>query len=275
MQSIDKRRAHVIVCVEPRINRSSEILRARAQSYGSEKVCFGLGGGMVVSREKGVLDSKSKSNLLPARLAPTLRNFLSTLVWRRWRRWTLPLQAWFSRAKTGGPDSPPSLYRKETLPNLNAAVALSLLQTLHENIAARQARVRAYQELLGGDTRLTLIAHQPGSACLTQVVHVLPGSIGDDRSAQLIEALREAGYEVQGSYVPLHLLPHYEPWIRERLPHAERVWTDLIELPCEPEVSLGHVERIASIVKRILGKSVTSFRTSQVVVKTKRMPIEG
>jgi hypothetical protein len=123
---------------------------------------------MVVSRENGVLDSKSKSNLLPAQLAPTLRNFLSTLVWRRWRRWTLPVQAWLFHAITHDPNSPPKPYRTESLPNLNAAVGLSLLETLDENIDARRARVRAYRELLGGETRLTLIPHRPGSPCLTR-----------------------------------------------------------------------------------------------------------
>jgi DegT/DnrJ/EryC1/StrS aminotransferase family len=216
-----------------------------------------------------------KIDLLAARLPPTLRGFLSTLVWRRWRRWTLPVQAWLSRAQTAGPESPLSPYRKETLSNLNAAVALSLVQTLDENIAARRARVKAYQDLLGSDKRLTLISHRPGSACLTQVVHVLPGSDGDDLSALLIGALRRAGYEVQGSYVPLHLLPNYEPSVRGYFPHAERVWSDLIELPCEPEVSLGHVERIATIVKQLLGKPATSFRTSRRCYQNKRMPVAG
>jgi dTDP-4-amino-4,6-dideoxygalactose transaminase len=124
------------------------------------------------------------------------------------------------------------------------------MQTLAGNIAARRSRVRAYQELLGGVAGLTLIPHRTGSACLTQVIRVLPDRRGEDRAARLIEVLGSAGYEVQGSYVPIHLLPDYEQWVRERLPRAERVWGDLIELPCEPEVSLDHVERIASIVKQ-------------------------
>jgi dTDP-4-amino-4,6-dideoxygalactose transaminase len=221
-------------------------------SFGSEKICFGLGGGMVVSREKGVIDSESKINLLPARLAPTLGNFLSTLVWRRWRRWTLPVRSWLFHPDAHDPNSPPKPYHTEILPNLNAAVGLTLLETLDENIAARRARVRAYQELLGGEARLTLIRHRPGSACLTQVVRVLSRQSSDDLSADLIDALGRAGYEVQGSYVPIHLLPYSKTWVRKRLSHTERVWSDLVELPCEPEVSFGHVERIAAIVKRVL-----------------------
>jgi len=225
-------------------------------SFGSEKVCFGLGGGVVVSRQKENLNAVLKMKLPSAWLFPTLRTFLSTLAWRRWRRWTRPAQAWLSHAETTSPDSPPSPYRKEILPNLNAAVALSLLQTLDENIAARRVRVRAYQELLRSDERLRLVSHQPGSACLSQVVRVLPGRQGDDLSAHLVQALHSAGYEIQGSYVPIHLLPYYQTWAWQHPPHAERVWSDLIELPCEPKVSFTHVERIASIIKQVLKRGV-------------------
>jgi dTDP-4-amino-4,6-dideoxygalactose transaminase len=133
--------------------------------------------------------------------------------------------------------------------NLGAAVALSLMQTLHENIAARRARVGAYQELLGGDERLQLIAHRSGSACLTQVVRVLPRRRGKDLATRVLAALRQSGYEVQGSYVPIHLLPGYEQCVRDRLSNAEKIWPDLIELPCEPTVGLDRAQRIAEIVR--------------------------
>jgi dTDP-4-amino-4,6-dideoxygalactose transaminase len=227
-------------------------------SFGSEKVCFGLGGGVVISRQRKNLNGNLNIDLPPAQLSPTILTFLSTLAWRRWRRWTLPVQARLSHPITPDPDSPPSPYRNEILSNLNAAVALSLLQTLDENIAARRARVRAYQELLGSDERLRLIAHQPGSACLSQVVRLLRGRFGNDLSVHLVGALHSAGYEVQGSYVPIHLVACYQTWARQRLPYAERVWSDLIELPCEPEVSLVDVERIAGIVKQVMRNDVVA-----------------
>jgi dTDP-4-amino-4,6-dideoxygalactose transaminase len=220
-------------------------------SFGSEKVCFGLGGGVVVSRNQGILNDSSKIDLSPPGLSPVLRTLLSTLIWRRWRRWTLPMRSWFSPTEAG-PDAPPSPYRKEAMANLNAAVALSLMQTLRENIAARRARVQTYKELLGGEERLNLISHRSGSACLTQTVRVLPRRRGDDVAARIVGVLRRAGYEVQGSYVPIHLFPDYEPWLRKRLPYTERVWSDLMELPCEPEVSLDDVERVAVTVKHAI-----------------------
>jgi dTDP-4-amino-4,6-dideoxygalactose transaminase len=95
-------------------------------SFGSEKVCFGLGGGAVISSQKNLPTKHSMTGLAPPRLFSTLTNFLSTLVWRRWRRWTLPVQAAFSDRKSRDPDELPSPYRKERMANLNSAVALSL-----------------------------------------------------------------------------------------------------------------------------------------------------
>jgi len=218
-------------------------------SFGSEKICFGLGGGVFVSRSKDVFGAGMKINLPAARWLPSVRALGATLLWRRWRRWTLPLS---SHLRSAAPDAPPDPYRRESLANLNAAVAFSLMQTLGENMAARRARVAAYRELLGAAERLTLIAHQAGSACLTQVVRVLPRRRAEDAAAKIIKTLGAAGYEIQGSYVPIHLFPRYQQFVREPLPSAERIWGDLIELPCEPSVSFAHVERIAAIVKQTL-----------------------
>jgi dTDP-4-amino-4,6-dideoxygalactose transaminase len=219
-------------------------------SFGSEKICFGLGGGAVISSQKDLLTQHSMTGLASARLFSTLTSFLSTLVWRRWRRWTLPVQAVFLGRKSRGPNELPSPYGKQRMANLNAAVALSLLQNLRANIIARRARVDAFRELLGNVEGLQLIPHRPGSAYLTQVARVLPNRIRPDVASQVIEALGRAGYEIQGSYVPIHLLSNFAKCVWDQLPYAERVWADLIELPCEPYVSFDHVERIAAGVKQ-------------------------
>ena len=221
-------------------------------SFGSEKVCFGLGGGAVVSRCKEIFERMAEIHLPPPGILNSLQSLFSTTVWRRWRRWTLPLHSALSHGRSRDPDSPPDEYKKEAMANLNAAVALTLVRSLRENVNARRERIRAYQELLGAERRLMLIPHEPGSACLTQVIRVLSGRRDHDLSTGLIEALTREGYEVQGSYVPIHLIPAYESYVRDPLPNAERVWPDLIELPCEPNVSFDDVERITAIIKQAL-----------------------
>jgi dTDP-4-amino-4,6-dideoxygalactose transaminase len=81
----------------------------------------------------------------------------------------------------------------------------------------------------------------------------LPKRRDDDLASQLIGALGAAGYEVRGSYVPIHLLSKFDRCVWDCLPYAERVWPDLVELPCEPSVCLEDVGRIAMIVKRVAG----------------------
>ena len=221
-------------------------------SFGAEKVCFGLGGGAVVTQRLGFLNHHAGVHLTLPQLMPTLRQCLVTLFWRRWRRWTLPIYELIFRAYGRDPDAPPRSYRQERLANLNAAVALSLVDSLQRNIAARRARVRAYGELLGDQEGLELIQHRPGSACLTQVVRVAKTRSTEDRASTVIKALRDAGYEIQGSYVPMHRLAYCSMCVWDNLSYADKVWPDLIELPCEPDVSLKQVEQIATIVKAVI-----------------------
>ena len=221
-------------------------------SFGTEKVCFGLGGGVAVSSCENFLHGDFAIDWPRPGVLPALGSFLSTLFFRRWRRWTSPLQSTLFSKDLPGPEAWPESYRHETMTNVKAAVAVTLLQTLSANIAARRVRQRAYQELLGGVGGLQLIPHHDGSACLTQVARILPSHRPRDLASDLVQALGSAGYEIQGSYVPIHLLANCKRCVWDHLPYAEQIWADLIELPCEPDVNLNDVERIAAIVKTIV-----------------------
>jgi dTDP-4-amino-4,6-dideoxygalactose transaminase len=119
-----------------------------------------------------------------------------------------------------------------------------------------------YQDLLGGEDRLELIPQRPGSACLTQVVRVSPRGRGRDLAAALIAALGKSGYEIQGSYMPIHLLGCFDQCVWDRLPNTDRVWLDLIELPCDPGVRLEDVERISTVIKKFV-RAYSDYRRSR------------
>ncbi|HYA30350.1 MAG TPA: DegT/DnrJ/EryC1/StrS family aminotransferase, partial [Acidobacteriota bacterium] len=219
-------------------------------SFGAEKVCFGLGGGVLLSRNRDIDDPFTRSDWPASALGPALKNLCATFFLRRLRRWTRPID---SRWSAKSPDESPQQYRREAMSNLAAAVAGSLIDSLQENLTARRARVELYRELLRECRGLQLIPHRAGSACLSQVIRVSPRRCSEDAAAKLIDMLRTSGYEVQGSYVPIHLLANFGQCVWDRLPHAERVWADLVELPCEPGVSLADVERIAEILRGHVG----------------------
>ena len=102
---------------------------------------------------------------------------------------------------------------------------------------------------------------------------------GEDLAARIIAALGEAGFEVQGSYMPIHLLTHITQCVWDRLPYSDLVWPDLIELPCEPSVAFEDLEqydRDRKINSRRPRRRVASFATRRLSVSqafTSRVPI--
>jgi dTDP-4-amino-4,6-dideoxygalactose transaminase len=212
-------------------------------SFGSEKVSGGIGGGVALFAREELLAS-ARVQLAPPRLSSALAGLLGTLGRR--------LPARLARIFERNPRWEPRPYRKERMSAIAARIALGLIGRLSEDIAARRVRVRAYRDLLAGVEGLALVNHRCGSACLTQVVRVVSRGDGDDAAARVLEAVRGAGYRAQGSYIPLHLLMRRYLRAGRRFPRADAVWEHLVELPCDPRLRLGDIERIASIVRRAL-----------------------
>jgi dTDP-4-amino-4,6-dideoxygalactose transaminase len=212
-------------------------------SFGNGKVCFGTGGGVLIFQNPDLLERARQVKLSRGTLLRGALDGLSILIWRRWRQWSLPLQAVISRVKR--PQKGAQTYRREAMRNLDAAVALTLLDTLENNIHARRERVSTYRKVLAGNPRLALIPHGVGSACLTQVIRV-------NSARDVIKTLRGRGYEVSDSYTPLHLLSEYRKFARSPLKNAERTWNNLFEVPCEPSVTLDDVDNISAIVRECL-----------------------
>jgi dTDP-4-amino-4,6-dideoxygalactose transaminase len=212
-------------------------------SFGRGKVCFGTGGGALVVSRRDLLDGVRRLRLASPP-AGGAANALAVLVWRRWRRWTVPLRralAWVVPEPRVADMRGPGAIR-----NIDAAVALTLLDTLPTNLSARRARVDRYRDLLAREPGIRLLPHASGSACLTQVVHLRGDGARPARA--VLRELRAAGYEVSGSYTPLDELPGLARSARRRPGGPATAWRELIELPCEPGVTEGAIDEIAATV---------------------------
>jgi len=218
-------------------------------SFGNGKICFGVGGGILVSHRASVLAQARTIDAPSEAPAQMLKHAARVMLWRCWRRWTLPLYVATNRI-FGAVGEPP--YRRRAMANISAAVALSLMDTLHANLAARRAQVDTYHRLLGSEAGLHLLPHEEGSACLTQVVHF---DGGERVALKVVRVLRDAGYEVGRSFEPLHLQVRYREYARASMPRAEASWRSLVELPCEPSVGTMDIRRIAAIVQAVVGTS--------------------
>jgi dTDP-4-amino-4,6-dideoxygalactose transaminase len=78
---------------------------------------------------------------------------------------------------------------------------------------------------------------------------------GERVALQMMGVLRDAGYEVDRTFRPLHLQPKYAHYARGPLPRAEREWSAIIELPCEPGVPVNDIRRIAALIRAGLATS--------------------
>jgi dTDP-4-amino-4,6-dideoxygalactose transaminase len=127
-------------------------------SFGNGKICFGTGGGGLVSRQPDVLARARAISAPPEELVYTLRQAAGIMLWRCWRRWSLPLYVAIFRLR-GSNDRP--VYRRRAMANLAAAVAASLMDTLDANLAARRVRVGPFVAASEADYRCCLTMRVP------------------------------------------------------------------------------------------------------------------
>ena len=108
-------------------------------SFGNEKICPSIGGGVLLSSGNESFVLKSAVSLTPPAYVSTLRRCFSTLIRNRWgRRFTALAKP---RGSHSDPTALPSRYGREAMANVYAAVAVTLVKRLTEHIAARRERM--------------------------------------------------------------------------------------------------------------------------------------
>jgi len=210
-------------------------------------VCFGTGGGFLVANHEHLLEKAKTMIKAPTDSWGAIFHAMSVLVWRRWRRWTLPMNIILTRFRNGKMKQTATLGTA-SMRNLEASVALTLLDTLPVNLGRRREHISRYQKNLGRFPHITLLPHNEGSSHLTQVIQVNPSSLGHSRRDQIVGDLKRKGFEVTRSYTPLHLLPPYQNYVRGPLKNIEKKWSHLIELPAEPSICDEDIDRISDIL---------------------------
>ena len=143
-------------------------------------------------------------------------------------------------------ENSPSEEIRAKMSNVDAAIALTLLENLDENLRLRQERADLYQELLGGHKRIQLIPHRSGSAYLSQVASFRTAQAGEIE--RLLEKLKENGFEICRSYTPLHVQPQFKQFARQPLTTVDKTWPLLFELPCEPGVRIREIQNLCSLI---------------------------
>jgi dTDP-4-amino-4,6-dideoxygalactose transaminase len=133
---------------------------------------------------------------------------------------------------------------------LHAAVALESLDSLDDHLATRRTLAARYRsELAGvGGVALQAVASEDASTFKDLTIVVEPDVFGLERD-DLAAALRAEGIDTRCYFSPpVHRQRAYADVRTDALPVTDRVAARVLSLPLYPAMSVGDVDRVASVI---------------------------
>jgi perosamine synthetase len=193
-------------------------------SCGPAKALAGAAGGVLVTNNREIYERAAKLQLGEEKAMAVARRVMSFWIWRRFRKFTLPLRVILS--KFFGPEKEqPHVSCK--MSNLDAAIGLCQLQASSKNASVRRRNANILLRALG-DMRSCNVTDMAQDNMIVKLVMVLP--FDGPSLNEAIVSLGQAGIECQGGYTPCHLLVQDG---KPSLPVTEILWNRVLCVPVE------------------------------------------
>jgi dTDP-4-amino-4,6-dideoxygalactose transaminase len=148
---------------------------------------------------------------------------------------------------------------KNNMTDIQASLGIHQLRRLAGFIARRRAIAGRYAAAFGGLPELHLPIDLP---LRPHTFHLYPIQLQLDRlrinRQQFIEELDQENIGTSVHFIPLHKQPFYQRtfgYLPEDFPVAERIYAGLVSLPLYPRMSDSDVERVVSVVRRVIEAS--------------------
>jgi dTDP-4-amino-4,6-dideoxygalactose transaminase len=235
-------------------------------SFGPAKTITASGGGLLLTGSAGLAEAVEAVTPVKAAPGEKLRALAYWLVFRRWRRYTLPaypvFRRWLVRRTPRDRDLP------EALANVDAALAVPQLERLQDTIRLRGERKERLDALISA-CRIALASAPPVEAGVEANTRWVAreeraGSPAGDLVREF--CLRE-GLEIQPLYQPLHL-KRGTP-VPADLRKSEALAKRIVQFPIESSVSrrawrrlehklAGHLARAAREAQAPSGRNAAS-----------------
>ena len=138
--------------------------------------------------------------------------------------------------------------------NLQAALGVAQLRRIDEFIRKKIEIARAYEAALDGIEGITLHPEMPWAKCVYWLYSILVDekAYGLSRD-ELKRRLAEEGVETRRFFYPMHVMPPYRPYLRQKqkFPVAERLASMGLNLPSGVKLSKDAVAYIADLIYRL------------------------
>lgn len=169
-------------------------------SCGPGKPLAGAAGGLLVTNDRRLYNRAMAILPPPESKVDVRQRAMSFWLWRRMRRYMLPLEVVMERLR-GAAFEPPHV--NAALSNLDAAIGLSQFSDLETNLEQRRQNARILMQRLA-DLPGMPVTDFSASAMVVKLVYVLPEA--GPSVPEAIDILASHGIEAQGGYAALHSL---------------------------------------------------------------------
>lgn len=199
---------------------------AATYSFNGNKIITTSGGGMLASRDKGLVDHARKLSQQAREAAP-----------------------WYEHVEIG------FNYR---MSNILAAIGRGQLEVLEERVRRRREIFEGYRARLGGLPGITFMPEPEGwqSNRWLTVIQIDPAAFGTDTHA-VREALEAENVEARPVWKPMHLQPVFQGaklWKAGAAAVSERLFARGLCLPSGTAMTEGDLDRVCGIVRRASGR---------------------
>ena len=136
------------------------------------------------------------------------------------------------------------------LTNLQAAIGVAQLERIEAFVEAKREHARQYASRLGGIPGLELAPEAPWAKSSFWMYSVLVKEDFPLTRDELAKHLRSLGVDTRPFFIPMHSLPMYARG--ERLPVAERLSQQGLNLPSSTTLTTDQIERVAAAIRSAL-----------------------
>jgi perosamine synthetase len=210
-------------------------------SFGPGKTMTASGGGLLVTNNSIIADMAGSLPLSFFPVVKKLKKITYWIVFRRWRKFTLPfypfLQFVFKRMQ----GDKGLIY---SLCNIDAAIAVRQFDKLDDLINKRIDRKKKLDDLLMPLlSELQILPDKSVPELLLNVVTKYPirfTNVVDDIQKSYQNFFSERSIEVQSLYKPIHFSDPYSSFHAVKttiLPRTEMLWDKILHIPVEPSIN--------------------------------------
>ena len=209
-------------------------------SFGPGKTMTASGGGLLITNSERLAKKTNKLTVKHVFYLNKLKRLFYWIIFRRWRRFTLPFYPFFSPVFKTRPKKQDSIY---SLCNVDASIAALQLKKLNNLIKTRVKRKEILDTLFKNfsDTFYLFPKNDSNSNFLNVATKYLiryrRKTSNADIQAQFKDILSDVGIEIQNLYTPIHHKPEYAS-IPNKLDKTEEYYRKLLQIPVEPSMPL-------------------------------------